>query len=501
VVPNLVAVSSKLSIRIKMKPKKPKQSPNAGGERLDDSSAPFPTNTLPAPIAAMVRSVATVHGVPEVMPAVCALSAVSAALGKGLRISSIRGHRTMGNLYGVVSAASGSGKSSVLCAMLEPLYIIQDYLRTVHENQDMELPEQMDPTEGDGFDGFAGFVGLLPPPGRTVGAGSRARGKSGADKSPPQIICSEITGPALAKLLEANHETTLNTSAEAGNLLEEAGKTASPLGQLLLKGYSGDPVEIHRITREPVLLDGPCINICWLCQPHRLEKFLANDRLLEDGLVARFLVVHSKAGMSILPEDDITIPISVSDHYGALINQLYETYGGHPEKCLIVESNPEAREILKLYHNCCVVRCNSIEGALSSCITRWPEQAWKLALVLHAAAHGANAHQLPVDAHTAEDAVALQEWFAKQQMCILGGTTLQTETSRLKRLCDLLREAPDRELTLRVLENSHGFHQVEVQRLVELAPSHLNLQNRQNPRGGPRSPVLILIDNPPQPLT
>ena len=457
------------------------------------SCPPFPMSTLPAPLAAMVRSVATVHGVPEVMPAVCALSTVSAALGKGLRIWSGRGRRTLGNLYCLVSADSGAGKSSVLRIMLEPLVINQEFLRTFSE--EMVPPERVDPAEGDGS--FEGFVGLLPSPKRAVESGSRSRGRSGADKLPPQIICSEITGPALAKLLEENLETTLNVTAEAGNLLEEASKVGSPLGQLLLKGYSGDSVEIHRITRKAVLLGEPCITICWLCQPHRLENFLANDRLLEDGLVARFHVVHSKAGMSSLTKDNNTIPIDICDHYGALINQLFENYGRSPEDSLTVETAPAAAEILRLYHNRCSERWYAVEGALRSCIARWPEQAWKMTLVLHAAAHGANSHRMAVDRQTAEDAVALQEWFAEQPIRITGGATLQQGASRLKRLGDLLRETPERELTLRDLQNSHGFPRDEVLRLVELAPSQLKLQNRQNPCGGRPSPVLTLIDTLP----
>jgi gamma-glutamyl:cysteine ligase YbdK (ATP-grasp superfamily) len=103
---------------------------------------------------------------------------------------------------------------------------------------------------------------------------------------------------------------------------------------------------------------------------------------------------------------------------------------------------------------------------------------------------------MAVDRKTAEDAVVLQEWFAEQQMRIIGGATLQQGASRLKRLCDLLRETPDRELTLRDLQNSHGFPHAEVQRLAELAPSQLKLQNRQNPAGGRPSLVLTLTDNP-----
>jgi len=180
-----------------------------------------------------------------------------------------------------------------------------------------------------------------------------------------------------------------------------------------------------------------------------------------------------------------------------MIMSLLETYRQRPEDCWTVATTPEALNILKSYHNRCAARWHADQGQLRSCIARWAEQAWRLTLVLHAATHGGNSHNMPVDRQTAENAVVLQEWFAEQQMRILGGETVQQESSRLNRLCDLLREAPDRELTLRNLKNSHGFDHDEVQSLVKLAPSLLNLQNRQNPRGGPRSLVLTLMDSPP----
>ena len=123
------------------------------------SGNPFPMNTLPDHIAAMVRSVATVYGVPEVMPAVCALAMLSAALGKGLRIASGRGRQTMGNIFVLISADSGTGKSSVLRILREPLDIIEAHLKTFPDIQGMVPPEGKSPADGDSsFEGFVGFV-------------------------------------------------------------------------------------------------------------------------------------------------------------------------------------------------------------------------------------------------------------------------------------------------------------------------------------------------------
>jgi hypothetical protein len=452
-------------------------------------NSPIPTSMLPPALRAMVQSVAEVYHVPEVMPTVIALSMVSAALGKGLQIPSGRGRKTMGNLFVLVSADSGTGKSSVLRIMREPLEIIENHLRTFPSIQTMVPPEEW-------ADSSEGFVGLVTPPGPEGAPGVLGRRSSYTESCPRQLICSEITGPALAKLLAENQETILNATAEAGNLLEESSRPNSPLGQLLLKGYSGDQVEIHRIPRKAVVLREPCITVCWLCQPHRLEKFLSSDRLLEDGLLARFCVVHSKAGMAYLQEDDRAVPVAASDSYGALINSLFDAYGQMSEDFYTAETTPDAQETLTSYYNRCVGRWHSDHGQLRSCIARWTEQAWKITLVLHAATHGGNSHRIAVDQQTAEDAVTLQEWFAEQQMEIIGGTTRQPQIMRLEKLCTLLREAPDHLMTLRNLHNSHGFSAEEVRRLVEQVPARLNLQKLQNPRGGPPSFVLSLTQSP-----
>lgn len=73
-------------------------------------------------------------------------------------------------------------------------------------------------------------------------------------------------------------------------------------------------------------------------------------------------------------------------------------------------------------------------------------------------------------------------------------STLAPAENRLNQLCELLRSAPGHAMTLRDLRNSHEFSKEEISCLVASAPSLLDLQIRQNPRGGPRSRVLVLTE-------
>lgn len=443
----------------------------------------------------MVKSIAEVFRVPDVMPAVIALTIVSAATGKGLRMASGKGRKTMANLYTLISADSGTGKSSVLRVLREPLDILQTHFQVFGRQKGLgRLGRIKSKPSGGGVEGFEDNDGsdvrvrAVPP-----------QPKKSAKMPDPRLICSEVTGPALTRLLAQNEEIMLNATAEAGNLLGEAAKATSPLGQLLLKGYSGDQVEIDRITREPVVLEEPCLSVCWLCQPHRLDKFLSNDRLLEDGLLPRFLVAHSRARMEPMREGDGSVPPAVSDPYGALIEQLFVCYGRNSSDEWVVEASAEAQEVMRNHHNQCVVRGNADAGPLRSCVARWMEQTWKIALVLHAATHGKNSHEVELDQDTAQRAVVVQEWFARQQMRILGGDVSRSGTTRLGKLCELLRGSPDGEMKLRNLQNSHGFPDAEVRSLIASAPQQLHLQKRQNPGGGRPSWVvgLVLPDSKP----
>jgi hypothetical protein len=88
---------------------------------------------------------------------------------------------------------------------------------------------------------------------------------------------------------------------------------------------------------------------------------------------------------------------------------------------------------------------------------------------------------------------------ARQQMMILGGGVSKSESTRLGKLCELLSNFPDGEMTLRNLQNSHGLSDAEVRKLVKSAPMQLFLQKRQNPAGGRPSWVVGLLRPDSQP--
>jgi hypothetical protein len=80
----------------------------------------------------------------------------------------------------------------------------------------------------------------------------------------------------------------------------------------------------------------------------------------------------------------------------------------------------------------------------------------------------------------------------------MGVATIPPQEIRLKRLLELLGDAPSQTLKLRDLENSHGFTKDEVSELAQMAPSVLKLENRKPKASGRPSPVIVLIGSPPE---
>ena len=74
----------------------------------------FPTAVLPPILGNMVKEVARITQTPESMAGCLILGIISASIGKGIKLKGHAKRVTSGNLYILISADSGTGKT--LCA-------------------------------------------------------------------------------------------------------------------------------------------------------------------------------------------------------------------------------------------------------------------------------------------------------------------------------------------------------------------------------------------------
>jgi len=73
---------------------------------------------------------------------------------------------------------------------------------------------------------------------------------------------------------------------------------------------------------------------------------------------------------------------------------------------------------------------------------RWTEWVWRLSLLLHAAKWEEDAAAVALEDSTAQAAVSLADWFAAQQLQILGYGAARAKESLYRRVLSLLNEQP-----------------------------------------------------------
>ena len=105
-----------------------------GGETSTEQDESFPVDALPQVLKDLSQSLAEVHGVPPEFPAAVAMTVVGAAVGRGLRLNTVRGLSTYANLYVLVGMPSGWGKSTVMKPLFASFLKYERHLQAAARN-------------------------------------------------------------------------------------------------------------------------------------------------------------------------------------------------------------------------------------------------------------------------------------------------------------------------------------------------------------------------------
>ena len=170
--------------------------------------------------------------------------------------------------------------------------------------------------------------------------------------------------------------------------------------------------------RAPVTWKAPCLAVLWLVQPDKVETLLGERSLTDGGLIPRLLICHTRAEALPIIEGATGIPATVRENYAQTIRGLLEGYRLASD-VRTIEPSPDALAALIAYHNGTVDRRNADLQDVKSFAARWGEQAWRLAVCIHAGSYGREAHETPLELATARAAIELADWFAAQQLEIL----------------------------------------------------------------------------------
>ncbi len=392
------------------------------------SGEDFPLNALPIVAAEMVRAVSRSERVPIALPAVCALGLASAALGKGLEVASGGDRTTRGNLFLLASAESGSGKSETFRLIAAPFLDhqqrqIENWQRNKNPQIQAEirvLDKQIESLERKAAKATnpADHDQLVKDLKDKIARKDELARRS----SMPCIIAQDVTIERLAVLTRDSREVMFSASADARKLVDNLlgrynpGKTTDE--SFYLSAFSGDHTRVDRQGRETVVLNSPCLSLCWFIQPDLMTTMLGEETLSASGVLPRPLLCHTNATPQKIQADDCSLPDAARIGSNQLIQYLLERFHSAEEPCRIYPA-PEAHRTLTDFYSAIVDRRASDLVDVGCYAARYAEQAWRLAVVLHAIRFGSEAGNTQLSEETSRDAIRIVEWFICAQLDVL----------------------------------------------------------------------------------
>jgi hypothetical protein len=223
-------------------------------------------------------------------------------------------------------------------------------------------------------------------------------------------------------LLRDNGEVVLSASPDARKLVDNLmgrynpGKTTDE--SLYLQAYSGDFVRVDRQGRDAVVLNRPCLALCWFVQPDLLATMLDEQSLSVSGFLPRLLVCHTNAVPRRIEGEAQILSESVRGEWTQLVGDLLATFHA-ANKPHSITPTPAAVAVFTDFHNDIVDRRAGDLADVGAFAARYAENAWRLAVVLHAAQWAGDAGSESLTAETASNAVRVVGWFAMSQLDIL----------------------------------------------------------------------------------
>jgi replicative DNA helicase len=296
----------------------PKEAANWGNpiEFMKHGLPPFPLEALPSWLGRVSEELAIFTQTPLDLPALVALSVVSLACAKRLRIEVRTGYSEPANLYLAVAMEPGNRKSSVFSTLTAP---VEEFEREkVEETQDSvakklseerilasalkhkekQAAEATDQAERDECSDEAQHLAVEL---------EELRRKLPVS---PRFITDDATPEKLASLLKEQGGRVAILSAEGGVFDMMAGRYNQGISNLdvYLKGHAGDVLRVDRQSRAPEFVQEPSLTIGVTIQPEVLRGLFEKKEFRGKGLLARFLysIPQSLLGRRLVSPPEVT---------------------------------------------------------------------------------------------------------------------------------------------------------------------------------------------------
>jgi len=461
-------------------------SPSVAIDEGERERIPFPADLLPSIAQRWVSGFVKMTGgrMPLALPGICCLGTLSASIGPGVRIrSTAAGDATGANLYLLAAAESSSGKSIPFKRITRPFFAMESELRESFKREtfprrkaEAEQLEQEKKT-------------LLKKKGRDAEDGehlvrieARLIELAGLMES-PRLFCGDATSQAMIRLMARQQGTCLSSlSDDARTIMEiiegKHNKGSNADDAFFIQAWTGNPFAYDRVTdRENLVISEPWLSALWFVQPDKLASLAGNADTFQSGFFQRLLVCNTGASPLPLTDHADCFSAALESAWETLIRGMIQNLRRREEpEPLLVQPSREAETLLREYQNACVDRQTKELSDVPTIAGKWGENAWRMALVLHAADHPENPAAAPLSRETSERARSLVEWFAEESLRLVAPAREEKENERAAKLREILsRPKYDKEshpdgVSQGTLTNNHGFPREELESLCATYP-------------------------------
>ncbi len=490
-----------------------------------DERDSFPIELAPEFIQELCEELAKYAGVPVSIPFLAVITMFSAALGKNIRVRTGKTRTTPGNIFALVFADSGSGKSDLFRNVAAPL------LERQKKDRDKFNKETKPDLEGElewTLHEMASVKKQVDRKGNDFEARQEAKKEYLRLKTraaviesmigPPEYYGEDYTIEALGTMLKNSGEQLACIAAEALKAIQNLKglyKDGNVEDTIYNKAYSLEPGKINRVNREPDEFDEPCIALLWFTQPDKIATLFGNEGLVQGGFVPRCISLHEYTEAQKISWDSKSVDAALFDRYRNLWNELFDGYrlgkacvkeesgedpfsdDGEERKgrpldapapeivTRTVQPSTEAADHMFSHFNRLTDKQNAELHDVARFVARWTENAWRIALVFHAVIHGTNAHNKPLSLDTARSATKIIDWFAAGQLQILKRGRQEAADAGVKRLYEIVKSKSGK-LSQGELKNNHGLEEAAVRQLVASSNGTLKITDKPTGKKGGR---------------
>jgi hypothetical protein len=469
-------------------------------EREKEDTALFPADCLPLRLRWLADNVSAATKMPAVIPYTAGLACISSALGAGFALETKKGEFIFPNTYILPVVNSGLGKTRSSRPMLAPLYAKHDELQDKWKKQFAEIQAELDDINSE-IDKKKKELSRdkLTDLGRKeikskLKALYEAKDEYEADSNKPELYTGNTTEPKLAIMLKDNREVLSAISTEAGAAIQIlAGKYSS--GQkgnintedsLMLSAYCQERYKGDRSTTKSIELRAPTVNLYWMFQSRYVPMLYGNQSLATGGFLARCLTFNSKADPQEEAGDEPELNSDLIKGYCEAIDELFKFRFAQSPK--FTRPTKAATSLMRDYHNECIRLARGDLIDIQQFPLRWRENAWKLALCIHAMDEDP---QSDLSVNTAEKAVRMGKWFTNQFLALMSGgreDSLETEGQWLSNYIsskgEVYKPGQPKSMSVTNIAKNRNMHSGDVRKIAAANPRILKIDYVIPPGGG-----------------